>query len=278
MTLAEALRQAQALGLERLDAQWLLLALLGRPAQDRAWLLAHDEQALPEPAAAQWPGLIAQRSDGVPLAYLTGRKAFYGLDFQVDARVLDPRADTETLVDWALERVQELTSPTVLDLGTGSGAVALAIAHACPQAQVCASDISPDALAVAQANAQRLGLGLRVQFALGEWLQPWAGQRFDLIVSNPPYVAEPDPHWPGLRHEPRLALAAGPDGLDALRWLVAHAAEHLKAGGWLLLEHGHDQADAVQTLLRTQGWQQVQSRLDEAGIRRCTGAGTPGVK
>jgi len=276
MTLAEALRQAQALGLERLDAQWLLLALLGRPAQDRAWLLAHDEQALPEPAAAQWPGLIAQRSDGVPLAYLTGRKAFYGLDLQVDARVLDPRADTETLVDWALERVQELTSPTVLDLGTGSGAVALAIAHACPQAQVCASDISPDALAVAQANAQRLGL--RVQFALGEWLQPWAGQRFDLIVSNPPYVAEPDPHWPGLRHEPRLALAAGPDGLDALRWLVAHAAEHLKAGGWLLLEHGHDQADAVQTLLRTQGWQQVQSRLDEAGIRRCTGAGTPRVK
>jgi release factor glutamine methyltransferase len=276
MTLAEALRQAQALGLERLDAQWLLLALLGRPAQDRAWLLAHDEQALPEPAAAQWPGLIAQRSDGVPLAYLTGRKAFYGLDLQVDTRVLDPRADTETLVDWALERVQELTSPTVLDLGTGSGAVALAIAHACPQAQVCASDISPDALAVAQANAQRLGL--RVQFALGEWLQPWAGQRFDLIVSNPPYVAEPDPHWPGLRHEPRLALAAGPDGLDALRWLVAHAAEHLKAGGWLLLEHGHDQADAVQTLLRTQGWQQVQSRLDEAGIRRCTGAGTPGVK
>jgi release factor glutamine methyltransferase len=172
--------------------------------------------------------------------------------------------------------VQELTSPTVLDLGTGSGAVALAIAHQCPKAQVSASDISADALAVAQANALRLGLP--VQFALGEWLQPWAGQRFDLIVSNPPYVAEPDPHWPGLRHEPRLALAAGPDGLDALRWLVAHAAEHLKAGGWLLLEHGHDQADAVQTLLRTQGWQQVQSRLDEAGIRRCTGAGTPRVK
>jgi release factor glutamine methyltransferase len=239
-------------------------------------LLAHDEQTLPEHAAAQWPGLIAQRSQGVPLAYLTGRKAFYNLDLQVDARVLDPRADTETLVDWALERVQELTSPTVLDLGTGSGAVALAIAHQCPQAQVSASDVSPDALAVAQANAQRLGLP--VQFALGEWLQPWAGQRFDLIVSNPPYVAEPDPHWPGLRHEPRLALAAGPDGLDALRWLVAHAADHLNPGGWLLLEHGHDQADAVQTLLRTHDWQPVQSRLDEAGIRRCTGAGTPGVK
>jgi release factor glutamine methyltransferase len=276
MTFAEALRQAQSLGLERLDAQWLLLALLGRPAQDRAWLLAHDEQTLPEPVAAQWPGLIAQRSQGVPLAYLTGRKAFYNLDLQVDARVLDPRADTETLVDWALERVQELTSPSVLDLGTGSGAVALAIAHLCPQARVSASDVSADALAVAQANAQRLGLP--VQFAWGAWLQPWAGQRFDLIVSNPPYVAETDPHWPGLRHEPRLALAAGPDGLDALRWLVAHAAEHLNPGGWLLLEHGHDQADAVQTLMREQGWQQVQSRLDEAGIRRCTGAGTPGVK
>ena len=276
MTLGEALRQAQALGLARLDAQWLLLALLDRPAQDRAWLLAHDEQTLPAPAAERWPGLIAQRSQGVPLAYLTGRKTFYDLDLQVDARVLDPRADTETLVDWAVERVRELTSAAVLDLGTGSGAVALAIAHQCPQAQVSASDISADALAVAQANAQRLGLP--VQFALGEWLQPWEGQRFDLIVSNPPYVAEPDPHWPGLRHEPRLALAAGPDGLDALRWLVAHAANHLNPGGWLLLEHGHDQADAVQTLLRDQGWQQVQSRLDEAGIRRCTGACTPGMK
>ena len=276
MTLGEALRQAQALGLARLDAQWLLLALLDRPAQDRAWLLAHDEQTLPAPAAERWPGLIAQRSQGVPLAYLTGRKTFYDLDLQVDARVLDPRADTETLVDWAVERVRELTSAAVLDLGTGSGAVALAIAHQCPQAQVSASDISADALAVAQANAQRLGL--RVQFALGNWFTPWTGQRFDLIASNPPYVAEADPHWPGLRHEPRLALVAGPNGLDALRSLVSHASDHLHPGGWLLLEHGHNQADAVQSLLRAQGWQQVQSRLDEAGIRRCTGACTPGVK
>ena len=276
MTLGEALRQAQALGLARLDAQWLLLALLDRPAQDRAWLLAHDEQTLPAPAAERWPGLIAQRSQGVPLAYLTGRKTFYDLDLQVDARVLDPRADTDTLVDWAVERVRELTSAAVLDLGTGSGAVALAIAHQCPQAQVSASDISADALAVAQANAQRLGL--RVQFALGNWFTPWTGQRFDLIASNPPYVAEADPHWPGLRHEPRLALVAGPDGLDALRSLVSHASDHLHPGGWLLLEHGHNQADAVQSLLRAQGWQQVQSRLDEAGIRRCTGACTPGVK
>ena len=276
MTLGEALRQAQALGLARLDAQWLLLALLDRPAQDRAWLLAHDDQTLPAPAAKRWPGMLAQRSQGVPLAYLTGRKNFYNLDLQVDARVLDPRADTETLVDWAVERVRELTSAAVLDLGTGSGAVALAIAHQCPQAQVSASDISADALAVAQANAQRLGL--RVQFALGNWLTPWTGQRFDLIASNPPYVAEADPHWPGLRHEPRLALVAGPDGLDALRSLASHASDHLHPGGWLLLEHGHDQADAVQSLLRAQGWQQVQSRLDEAGIRRCTGACTPGVK
>ena len=276
MTLAQALRQAQALGLERLDAQWLLLALLGRPAQDRAWLLAHDEQPLPEAAAERWPGWIAQRSQGVPLAYLTGRKAFYDLDLQVNAHVLDPRADTETLVDWALERVQELTSPKVLDLGTGSGAVALAIARHCPRAQVSASDVSSDALAVAQANAERLGLP--VQFALGPWLTPWSGQRFDLIVSNPPYVAEADPHWPGLRHEPRLALASGADGLDDLRWLVAHAAEHLHPGGWLLLEHGHDQADAVQDLMRSQGCLIVQSRLDKAGIRRCTGGSTAGMK
>jgi release factor glutamine methyltransferase len=276
MTLAQALRQAQSLGLERLDAQWLLLALLGRPAQDRAWLLAHDDQALPEHTEERWASWLQQRQQGVPLAYLIGRKSFYDLDLQVDARVLDPRADTETLVDWAVERVRELTSPAVLDLGTGSGAVALAMAHQCPQARVSASDISPDALAVAQSNAQRLGLS--VQFALGDWFMPWAGQRFDLIASNPPYVAESDPHWPGLRHEPRLALAAGPDGLDALRCLVAQAAAHLHPGGWLLLEHGHDQADAVQALLLAQGWLQVQSRLDEAGIRRCTGACTPGVK
>jgi release factor glutamine methyltransferase len=207
---------------------------------------------------------------------LTGRKAFYDLDLQVNAHVLDPRADTETLVEWALERVQELTSPKVLDLGTGSGAVALAIAHHCPRAQVSASDVSSDALAVAQANAERLGLP--VQFALGPWLTPWSGQRFDLIVSNPPYVAEADPHWPGLRHEPRLALASGADGLDDLRWLVAHAAEHLHPGSWLLLEHGHDQADAVQDLMRSQGWLNVQSRLDKAGIRRCTGGSTAGMK
>ena len=276
MTLAQALRQAQALGLERLDAQWLLLALLGRRAQDRAWLLAHDEQTLPETAATRWSDVITQRSQGVPLAYLTGRKAFYNLDLQVDARVLDPRADTEILVDWALERVQELTSPKVLDLGTGSGAVALAIARHCPRAQVSASDVSSDALAVAQANAERLDLP--VQFALGPWLTPWSGQRFDVIVSNPPYVAEADPHWPGLRHEPRLALASGADGLDDLRWLVAHAAEHLHPGSWLLLEHGHDQADAVQDLMRSQGWLNVQSRLDKAGIRRCTGGSTAGMK
>jgi release factor glutamine methyltransferase len=117
-----------------------------------------------------------------------------------------------------------------------------------------------------------------VQFALGPWLTPWSGQRFDLIVSNPPYVAEADPHWPGLRHEPRLALASGADGLDDLRWLVAHAAEHLHPGSWLLLEHGHDQADAVQDLMRSQGWLNVQSRLDKAGIRRCTGGSTAGMK
>ncbi len=276
MTLAQALRQAQSLGLERLDAQWLLLALLGRPAQDRAWLLAHDDQALPEDTEARWASWLQQRQQGVPLAYLIGRKSFYNLDLQVDARVLDPRADTETLVDWAVERVRELTSPAVLDLGTGSGAVALAVAHLCPQARVSASDVSPDALAVAQGNAQRLGLP--VQFVLGDWFLPWAGQRFDLIASNPPYVAESDPHWPGLRHEPRLALAAGADGLDALRCLVDQAAAHLHPGGWLLLEHGHDQADAVQALLHARGWQQVQSRLDEAGIRRCTGACTARVK
>ena len=193
----------------------------------------------------------------------------------MDARVLDPRPDTETLVDWALELLAPLAAPRVLDLGTGSGAIALALQHQRPDAQVSAVDASTDALAVAQANAARLGLA--VQFARGDWLRGVAGQ-FDVIVSNPPYIAAADPHLAALRHEPLQALASGADGLDDIRSIVAQAPTHLQPGGWLLLEHGWDQAEAVQALLRAAGGEQVQSRKDLAGIARCSGGQWPTVK
>jgi len=274
-SIALALTGAAALGLARLDAQLLLLHALGRPTHDRAWLLAHDGDALPPAAAAAYGALCSARLAGDPVAYLLGEKEFHGLTLQVDARVLVPRPDTETLVEWALERLHGLPRPAVLDLGTGSGAIALALQQARPDAQVTAIDRSADALAVAQANGTRLGLPVR--FAPGNWLDGVAG-RFDLIVSNPPYIAAHDPHLPALAREPIEALVAGADGLDDLRRIVQQAPEHLAAGGWLLLEHGHDQSAAVQALLAARGFGAVQSRNDLAGIPRCTGGIWPAVK
>ena len=268
-TLSAALRHWQAAGLPRLEAQMLLLHALGRATHERAWLLAHDTDALPDPAAAQLQGLAERRLAGEPMAYLTGEKAFHGLTLHVDARVLDPRDDTETLVDWALALLPPDAPRRVLDLGTGSGAIALAIAHRRPRAQVLAVDASVDALDVAAGNAHRLGLG--VDLRQGDWFAPVAGQRFDLVVSNPPYIAEADPHLPALAHEPRGALVSGADGLDDIRAIVAQAATHLAPGGWLLLEHGHDQAGAVRALLQRAGLGPVQSRRDLAGIERCSG-------
>lgn len=271
-TLAQALAQAHTLGLARIDAQLLLLHALARPDAGRAWLLAHDTDALGEAVHGQFIALCQRRLAGEPVAYLTGRKEFYGLPLQVDARVLDPRPDTETLVDWALEIIVPLASPRVVDLGTGSGAIALALQSQRADAQVLAVDASADALAVAQANAQRLGLP--VQFQQANWLAGVQGP-FDAIVSNPPYIPSADPHLAALTHEPLQALASGADGLDDIRTIVAQAPAHLRPGGWLLLEHGYDQAAAVQALLAAQGFAQVQSRNDLAGIARCTGGQWP---
>ena len=272
LTCARAVHNAQSLGLERLDAQMLLLHALGRAPHDRAWLLAHGDDALPATAQALLETLVQRRLSGEPLAYLTGFKEFYGLTLAVDARVLDPRPDTETLVDWALDALRGQTNARVVDLGTGSGAIALALKHAQPDWQVQAVDLSTEALAVAQANAQRLQLD--VQFLQGSWLQGLTG-RFDAIVSNPPYIVEGDPHLPALQHEPALALASGPDGLDAIRAIVASAPAHLVPGGWLLLEHGYDQAVPVRQLLESAGFVRVQSRCDLAGIERCSGGQIP---
>jgi len=270
MTLAEALRQAGARGLARLDAQLLLLHALGRPLHDRAWLLAHDTDALAAHATERFETAGRRRAAGEPVAYIVGEKEFHGLTLQVDPRVLVPRPDTETLVDWALELLPP--GGAVLDLGTGSGAIALALQQARPDAEVTATDRSAGALAVARGNAERLDLPVR--FIQTDWLQGLAA-RYDLIVSNPPYIAAHDPHLAQLVHEPTQALVAGADGLHDLRRIVTGAGARLQAGGWLLLEHGYDQADAVCALLAQQGFERVGSRTDLAGIARCSGGHWP---
>ncbi|RVU43347.1 peptide chain release factor N(5)-glutamine methyltransferase [Rubrivivax rivuli] len=271
----EALAQAAAAGVERLDAQRLLQHLL---QQGRAWLLAHDDALLTAPQAVAWQALLARCAAGEPLAYLTGEREFHGLPLQVSPAVLVPRPDTETMVDWALELLAgplaAVEQPTVADLGTGSGAIALAVKHRCPRAQMRASDASAAALAVAQGNGERLGLA--IGWHLGSWWEPFAGQRLALVLSNPPYIESGDPHLPALRHEPLSALVPpGGDGLASLREIVAGAPQHLAPGGWLLLEHGFDQADAVAGLLREAGFTEVQHRTDLGGHRRCTGGRRP---
>ncbi len=269
MTLAESLRRAQALGLDRIDAQLLHLFALGRELQDRAWLLAHDTDELGAQVLDRLEPLLQRRLVGEPLAYITGSKEFFGLPLQVDARVLDPRPDTETLVEWALDLIPADVPCDVIDLGTGSGAIALALQQQRPLARVSAVDASRDALDVAEANARRLNLP--VHFVHSQWLREVTGT-FDLIVSNPPYIREDDTHLAALTHEPLQALASGEDGLDDIRAIIEQAPARLKTGGWLLLEHGHDQAEAVRTLFQQAGWKNVQSRQDLAGIERCTGA------
>ncbi len=272
MNVAQAVKHCVALSLTRLDAQLLVLHVLGRPAHDRAWLLAHDTDGVPPHAQTALSTLATRRAAGEPLAYLTGHKEFFGLNLQVDARVLDPRADTETLVEWALEVLPTAAPASVVDLGTGSGAIALALKAARPLLNVSAVEFSVDALAVAQNNAQRLHLD--ITFWQGSWLSGASG-RFNAIVSNPPYIASQDAHLAALQHEPLQALASGADGLDDIRTIIQQAPEHLLSGGWLLLEHGYDQADAVRELLVKAGFSKVQSRQDLAGIERCSGGQMP---
>lgn len=271
MTLREALARAATLGVARVDAQVLLLHVLGRPGTDRAWLVTHDDDALPPPDAARFLDLCRRRLDDEPVAYLTGAREFFGLPLAVDARVLVPRPDTETIVEWALELLRDRPAPRVLDLGTGSGAIALALQHARPDAHVEAVDRSAEALAVARGNAQRLGLP--VVFRQASWFG--GAGRYDLVASNPPYIREGDAHLPALRHEPRGALVAGHDGLQDLRAIVSAAPAHLEPGGWLLLEHGWDQAANVRALLGAAGFADLTARKDLGGIVRCSGGRRP---
>ena len=267
ITNAQALATAQVLGLDRLDAQLLLLHALGKPDNERAWLLAHDGDALCEKEQAAFAGFSQRRAAGEPLAYILGYKEFFGLRLHVNADVLIPRADTETLVQWALDVLSPVAKPQALDLGTGSGAVAVALAHSL-KTRVTATDLSQKALAVALQNARQLEVN--VQFVHSNWLEKVSGH-YHAIVSNPPYIANNDPHLAALVHEPVSALTAGKHGLDDIEKIVKDAPQHLHPGGWLLLEHGYDQANAVCQLLVQNGFTQVQSRLDLAGIVRCSG-------
>ena len=261
-----ALAAARARGVHRLDAQALLAALLARP---RAWLLAHGDAVVPLDARQRYDALTVRRVAGEPLAYLLGEREFFGLSLSVTPDVLIPRPDTETLVDWALELLPRDSCAAVADLGTGSGAIALALASQRPRLVVTAVDASDAALAVARGNGMRLGL--MVEWLASDWCSALQGRRYALIASNPPYVAEADPHLAELAYEPKQALTAGADGLDAIRRITTEAVPLLEAGGWLLIEHGHEQADAVAALLHGAGLQAVATRADLAGRPRCTG-------
>ncbi len=267
------LHQALVNGLDRIDAQLLLLFALGKSQSDRAWLIANDDTKINTATAEVFEVLCQNRLQGVPLAYLVGQKPFFGINLQVDSRVLVPRPDTETLVEWALNLTQIRQTRTVLDMGTGSGAIALALKHTRPELQLTAIDNNADALVVARGNAMRLGLN--VVFLKSAWFDTFmthpVKQKFDLIVSNPPYIAEGDPHMAALKHEPKQALTSGFDGLEDIRLIIQAAPAFLNPGAWLLLEHGYDQASKVRELLKNQGFSQVQSKLDLAGIERCSG-------
>jgi len=264
VTVGGALAGAASFLGTRLDAELLLAHVLDVP---RPAIIARDDRVLTPEELGDFERLLARRVAGEPLAYLTGEKEFWSLALKVTPDVLVPRPETELLVEWALELLPARESVRVLDLGTGSGAIALALARERPAARVVATDVSGAALAVARSNADRHGI-TNVTFMEGSWFA--ASPAADLIVSNPPYVAERDPHLDDLRFEPRLALTSG-DGLDAIRAIVQGAAHHLNPRGWLVLEHGAAQGAAVRELLARAGFAAVETRRDLAGLERVTG-------
>ncbi len=268
MTLTVARTLAEST-LEPADARVLLRHALG---VDAVWLIAHDRDAVSSEQIDRFAALVVRRRAGEPVAYITGVREFYGHDFNVAPAVLIPRPETELLVEWALERILPGANLRVLDLGTGSGCIAISIALARPHALVVALDNSLAALEVARSNARRHHAA-NVKIGKSNWFAAVAGERFDVIVANPPYIAAGDPHLSAgdLRFEPAAALASGADGLDALRAILAAAPAHLRKGGWLAFEHGYDQAARCRALLEAAGFTQVFSRCDLAGIERISG-------
>lgn len=265
--IAGALNWARA-HIAAVDARVLLRHVLQCPA---ARLAAYPEAPLESAQWREYRGLVERREAGVPVAYLTGEREFYGHSFFVTPAVLIPRPDTELLVELALAHFGDKPRARVLDLGTGSGALAVSLALELPEPDVTAVDRSREALLVAMANAARLGAS--VSFVLGDWFSALGGDRYQLIVANPPYVASADPHLDegDVRFEPATALAAGPEGLDDLATIAAGAPRHLDDGGWLFMEHGYDQAAAVRGLLTDAGFASIASWKDLAGIERVSG-------
>lgn len=270
---SQLLRRAGA-RIDPADAAWLLAHALRRP---RAWLYAHANDPVDAGVAAAFDALVARRAGGEPVAYLIGRRGFWTLDLAVTPDTLIPRPETELLVEQALLRIPSAHPARIADLGTGSGAIALAVASERPLARVVATDVSRQALATAAANAGTHGIG-HVEFRHGHWWSPLSGERFDLVASNPPYIADADPHLRqgDLRFEPRGALASGHDGLDAIDAIVRGAPAHLVPGGWLLLEHGHAQGEVVRALLLRAGFDAVATERDLEGRERVTGGRLPG--
>jgi release factor glutamine methyltransferase len=250
----------------RTDASILLCHVLDCP---RSFLLSHPETRLTAGQQQQFEALVARRLAGEPVAYLTGSREFWSLELKVTPAVLIPRPETETLVEAALARLPLDQPRRVADLGTGSGAIALSLARERPKAHVIATDVSDDAIAVARENERAHGIP-NVVFHESIWFAALEGQTFDVIVSNPPYVAADDPHLPALRHEPRAALVSGPDGLDALRHIIGKAPAYLNTQGWLLVEHGAEQAEVVRALFLSAGFNAVETLADLAGLPRVT--------
>jgi release factor glutamine methyltransferase len=263
---------AQTLNLKtgeaKLEAQVLLQAALNK---DRAWLLSHETDALSANIHAALQTLLKRRLNGEPIAYILGKREFYGLEFSVTPDTLIPRPDTETLVEAALEKIPLERHCHVLDLGAGTGAIAIALASQRPLAKVIGVDVSEAAVGVARANAKSLDIK-NVEFVLSDWFTELQGRTFDVIVSNPPYIAANDPHLEqgDLRFEPIAALAAGEDGLDCIRNIIGKAGPYLKPQGWLMFEHGYDQAEKVAQLMRDEHFDMVTSIADLPGILRVT--------
>ena len=266
MKVKEALR---SFGTDYRDAELLLLHCLGR--DERSWLIAHDHDELPTDIVEAFSSMSKERLKGVPLAYLLGHREFWSLKLKVTRDVLIPRPETELLVEWAVELASQCDLDSMLDLGTGSGAIALAVQQDLPHLSVTASDVSASALRVARENAE--DLGLPVEFVESSWFGALAQRRWALIASNPPYVAANDAHLldGDLRFEPNIALTDQGDGLWSIREIASNAPDHLEAGGWLLIEHGYDQAADVRSIFELNGFSKVNLRHDLAGRPRVTG-------
>jgi release factor glutamine methyltransferase len=268
---------ADALGLSWNEARLELRVILGHVlGENHAWLIANEQLRLSADALREYEQLLARRRAGEPIAYLTGAREFYGRNFRVGPEVLIPRPESELLIDTAKSLMTQSWNPDILDLGTGSGCLAITLALEIPGSRVTAVDISPSSLSLARENATALGAA--VNWKLGSWFSGLRDERFDMIVSNPPYVAESDPHLQegDVRFEPRRALAAGPSGLNDIEQIVAQSADHLYPGGWLLLEHGYDQGATCRELVNDFGLREEFTLADLAGLPRVTGARWPG--